>query len=238
MPENLSPGDRLILDGREEEIFHQLARVFRAKVGDSLVLINKNTSSRGNPEAHYVITDISKKNINLELVKTRVLQEPLKFELTLALALPNKPAKLDMILQHCTELGVGHFKLIASDNSNYPHQLRPDRLEKIILEAVEQSERALIPSILFYQNLEDYIGLLDRPCFVALERMSGGENVLKSNIRTACEVLIGPEGGWSNREIALFHDHKLQPFSLGRSILRNETAAIVSCGLFALMLQN
>jgi 16S rRNA (uracil1498-N3)-methyltransferase len=158
--------------------------------------------------------------------------------LTLALALPNKPAKLDMILEHATELGVTGFVLITTDYSNFHHQVRLDRLEKIIMEAIEQSERARLPSLNMVSGLKDYFQNLSEPCFVALERRSASQNILDLNPATSCHILIGPEGGFSPEEIILIDQSSAAPITLGTQILRNETAALIGAGILSLKLQH
>jgi 16S rRNA (uracil1498-N3)-methyltransferase len=157
--------------------------------------------------------------------------------MTLAFALPNKPAKLEMVLQHATELGVSEFALIRTDNSNYNHEIRTDRLEKILLEAVEQCERSKVPVISQFKSLDEYLNGLDRVCLAALERQNGQGNLLDIPVESDCAVLIGPEGGFSQREFELIAESKAKPFSLGSTILRNETAAILACGIVSLMIQ-
>lgn len=225
------------LDPSEEDIFYQLTKVFRAKAGDNLILMDLNTTSPENREANFTITEIGKKVIELKLEKTRIISDPLQYDLTLVFALPNKPAKLEMVLQHATELGVTGFVLLPTDNSNFSHQVRIDRLEKILIEAVEQSERARVPQIVLYKNLDEYLRQLSHPCLAAVERQTDQKNLLEIDVTSDCDVLIGPEGGFSNREFDLLAKSTVTPVSLGSQILRNETAAIVACGIIALKLQ-
>ncbi len=238
LPEHLTPGQNYLLERQEEDLLYQLTRVLRAKVGDSVILMNKNRSLSENYEAHFQVQEINKNQIKLVFESGKILYDPLPQELSLALALPNKPAKLEMILQHCTELGVSRFKLIESEYSNYHHQLRMDRLETILMEAVEQSERARIPQIISYVSLDQYFELADNDCYAGLERQSDlNHRFLQEPLTGKVDVLIGPEGGFSEREINLIKASSKGTFSLGKQILRNETAALVACGLFGLMLQ-
>ncbi len=228
---------QLIIDRQWPELYHQLAKVLRVSPGDRITLIPENTASSRNTAYCFFIDAADKKQLSATFQKRQTIEDPLKKELGLALALPNKPAKLEEILQHCTELGTTHFTVFSGDRSNFNHRLALPRLEKIVREAVEQSERARMPIITLHQNLDQYLENLQRPCLVALERGAQQSSLLELRIDSPCDLLIGPEGGFSDREIALIKSYQLRTYSLGSQILRNQTAAILSTGIVSLKMQ-
>jgi 16S rRNA (uracil1498-N3)-methyltransferase len=237
IPETLQPGAVYYLNDTEEEILYQLTKVFRASPGQKIILINRHSDSSNNQEFHFQIKNLSKKSLEIELLELKTFSDPLSKELSLALCLPNKPAKLDFILEKTTELGVHHFHLIKSDLSQFSHQIRADRLEKIILEAAEQSERAVVPSLKLYNSFEEYLQSNPGHHLVALEHSQKSQSLLNQQIQTATTVVIGPEGGFSEREVRLIQGSNLPIINLGGSILKMDTAALLAVGIVALKLQ-
>ena len=212
----------------EEDAFYQLKTVLRAKIDDSVVLLNGD----GN-EYSFKIINLDKKGIELRFLDKSANLNELDFDLELLLCVPNKPDKLELILQKSVEIGVKTIKLVNGEFSQMKHNLRLDRIEKILKEAAEQSERAEVPKIeVLSGNLVNFLKGCDRSMlensYVALERIDGKVQVkYDSNVT----VLVGPEGGFSEAEKSLFAELKLKTFSLGKRVLRMETAAIVALGL-------
>jgi 16S rRNA (uracil1498-N3)-methyltransferase len=227
----------LEIDKGQPELLHQLTKVLRLKRGDQMILLPVNREKFDGFEYSFSVESVQKNQVLLTLLQRTRGTDPLDRELGLALALPNKAAKLEEILQHCTELGVSHFILFSGDRSNFSHRLALPRLEKVIREAVEQSERIRLPSLGLYDNLDQYLENLERPCLVALERAPAQQSLLDMQIDRGCDLLVGPEGGFSEREIALVRAYQLRTYSLGKSILRNQTAAVLSVGIVSLKMQ-
>lgn len=239
----------------EPEIFFQLAKVLRVKTGDEVVLLADDygaefAGGRKFYEFNYFVQEAQKQQLVLKFKNILENHNELPFSLGLILCLPNKPDKLEFILQKAVELGVSKITLVNADFSQMKHNLRVDRLQKIITEAAEQSERAAIPKLIFSSNgvaqkLSDYIVSrlspsldLKEKTFVALERNNQTVPIekLKEILRKnhGAEILVGPEGGFSAEEKHLFQKNNFPCFSLGKRILRMETAAILSLGLFGL----
>lgn len=231
IPEGLSIGDLFNLSTAESELYHQIIVVYRCKVGDQAILMNLNRINPSNTAYHCEIVACSKKLITMKLIKIDQINEN-KQSLTLALCLPNKPAKLDFIIEKAVELGIWNLILIKSDYSNFSHQLRLDRLEKILIEAAEQSERAITPTIFEYKNVDQYLESQPVNLMVALERSSSEQNLIKLNLLAQnYSVLIGPEGGFSDREKSLFTAKKLTIINLGDQILKQDTAALLAVAI-------
>lgn len=157
--------------------------------------------------------------------------------LTLVQSLP-KGEKIDLILQKCTELGVAEF-LIMETERTVPHISREklpsrlDRWQSIIIEACEQSGRVRVPTLDGVLSLKS---ALDRtrgagPVLIAWE----GEkwNTLSSSIVSTDRaiLIVGPEGGFTQQEVATATQAGATPVSLGPRTLRAETAAIVGSSL-------
>lgn len=154
-----------------------------------------------------------------------------KFPITLAMSVINLD-KFELVLQKGTELGVSAFIPMITDRV----EIRPERYkgkaerwEKIILEAVKQSGRSVIPPVTEPMAFSEVIKREGVMIFFDAD-VKGG--VLPAVI-TEATLLIGPEGGWSDDEIALAHDEGCIPHRLGPRRLRAETAAIVATAVVA-----
>lgn len=240
VPSELFIGGQYILSNDEEEIFHQLTKVFRLKQGQKIILINpvRPHADVQNFEYHFQVLASDKRTIQLQLLETKALQKFLQYPLALGLCLPNKPAKLDFILEKATELGVSHFFLIKSDLSQFPHQLRMDRLLKIVTEASEQSEQINPPELTYVSSLDEYLKLpTEDLSLVALERTSAEQSLVDLQVSKPTRILIGPEGGFSEREVQLLQNSNQQAINIGGHILKMDTAALLSVGILALKLQ-
>lgn len=228
----------VVLSGRcEGAIFYQLVKVLRVKPEDEVVLL----TGKGSPpffEFRFNVGSANKHEVRLVFKsKKENLNEP-AFGLELVLCLPNKPDKLAMILQKSVELGATRITLVNGEFSQMKHELRPDRLEKIMLEAAEQSERAVAATLEIKGSLCDYLrdaASGSENLLVAMEREDAGflPDVLRG-ISEDVGILIGPEGGFSAAEKDAIHAAGLRCYSLGKRILRMETAVILSLGMAAM----
>lgn len=224
-----------LLEKTEPDIFFQLTKILRIKKNDQVTFVSSGS------DYLYETLEVQKKNILFQFKGKHTNENELLFHLEMLLCLPNKPEKLEFIVQKAVELGVKNIILVQGDFSQMKHQLRPERLQKIILEAAEQSERAMVPALAMKGHLNHYLlehhnSLSKKQIFVALERLQQTHSLQNLLVKKPdyFSVLIGPEGGFSQEEKKLIHTLTLPCFSLGKRILRMETAAILSLGLAAL----
>lgn len=237
----LAVGQEFILESNlEPEIFFQLTTVFRCQIGDQVRLLNPNTDQKANNLYLFKLIKVAKKRLHLQLLEQQHLSEKFDYKLELAFALPNKPAKLDFILQKSTELCATKIHLIKMERSQMLHQLKFDRLNKILIEAAEQTERISIPELIYYETFNKFISLTDcQNLLVALERSSAtSENLLTIKLPPNPILLIGPEGGISQSEIDLLNQKGTQAYNLGGTILRMDTACLLSLGIAALRMNH
>lgn len=235
---DIKPGEYFEINKEEPEILHQLQKVFRCRPEDTIYLINKEFNRTENTIFQFKIVEVLKNRLELVLQEIISVSPPFKERLTMAICLLNKPSKLEEILMRCTELGVSDFALIKSEFSNLNHKIRIERLEKIVEEAIEQSEQAVLPTINIFDNLESFLNQTQHQFFVAAERTTGAPSLTELIFRGDINLIIGPEGGFSEDELKLFNSNGAQNFSLGKTILRSETAAILTAGIASLKLQS
>ncbi len=260
-------GDLTLAGGIESEISDQLVKVLRAGKGDTVVLISGVTggdgaegggagagdgaaggAGAGGPYYEYVyeVESAHKKEIALKFIEKKENLNECGRRLNLILCLPNKPDKLSLILQKAVELGVSEVTLVSGDNSQMKHEIKTERLNRIMKEAAEQSERAFVPGVCLEGGLTDFLGGLEAAArgdvLVALERSDAPaltdmqavtDGITKKNA-AGLFLIVGPEGGFSEREKSFFAEKDYAIFSLGKRILRMETAAIVALGVLTM----
>lgn len=213
----------------EEVVIHdvslvsQLGKVFRYTIGDFVILFNGD----GN-DYTYSIRDITKKSCVLTRRKSTPSYIPSQ-KITLCLSVIKKD-NFELVVQKATELGVTSIIPIISSRSEKKN-LVLDRLTKIAIESAEQCGRGDIPSISKVMNLKDALQNTSEDAF-CISFDSGGRpfKAIRHELANKEVILfIGPEGGWGDQDLTLMRNHHVEQCSLGNTVLRAETAAIVAC---------
>ena len=205
---------------------HHLLNVMRAKVGSNIEIVDQNNS--------YLAVIESINPLKIKIENKLDFNPELTSEVTLFFALA-KGDKIDFVIQKATELGVSKIVLFSSkrcvvDFSNKDMDKKLARYSKIAKEASEQSHRNSIPQIVGvipFKNIkkED----LSELNLVAYEKLSESNSFLdemKVKNSKSISVFIGPEGGFEEEEINYLENLGVLPISLGKRILRTETAAV------------
>ena len=197
---------------------HYVNKVMRVKVSEVFSLFN----SSGEWEAK--ILSISKSIVEFNITKQLRQKESVK-ELWLAFS-PIKSNYFNFMIQKATELGVTKFLPIIFDRT-IVRKINKERLEKVIIEASEQSNRLNVPSIEEPQSLKNFLNnkKIDL-IFTDLNSKNKKIDLEKLTINPTC-VLIGPEGDFSKEEREQILASKgVQPIKINENILRSETAVI------------
>lgn len=200
----------------DERLLNQWIRVLRYRAGDELVLFDDEV------ERLYKITKIEvPDSVHLELVTEMKRELPAKHVYLLWSLL--KKDKNDWVLQKATELGVRNFVPVLADRSEKTG-FDVERAQKILIEAAEQCGRADIPEIREPITIDEAVSEYQNlPLFIC-EQAEGEPDVSLDK----AGVLIGPEGGWSDREKQLFAAADLAHINIAQFTLRAETAAVVA----------
>jgi 16S rRNA (uracil1498-N3)-methyltransferase len=205
--------------------YHYLSNVMRCEVGSDIFLFNEN-----NGEYLCRIIEKNKKILILEVVK-KAAYEKIQNNINLIFC-PPKSHKLDTLIQKCTEIGVRSFIPVISDHTEN-RKLNLNRIKKIIKEAVEQSNQLKIPDIFDPISFDQFLNQQKDKVFFADIQSDINLSKLKINLKENNSILIGPEGDFSSKELkTLRSNNNFISFSLGKRILRSETAAIASLVLF------
>jgi len=223
-PKNYTPGNQIEID--DQALVHQWNNVFRMEEGREVIVLD---NSRFEYEAAILKLEKNKAVIEILSKKKSEIEQKLKILLCQAVI---KKDNFEWIVQKCTELGVEEFVPLIAERSEKKN-LNIERLRVIGKEAAEQSGRAFITKIHEPVTLEDALAGTKNDSIVFDASGSPLHNS-SAIIHNSCSVFIGPEGGWSERELELFKQRGVKIFSLGNATLRAETAAISASALMLL----
>ncbi|HSE34569.1 MAG TPA: RsmE family RNA methyltransferase [Candidatus Paceibacterota bacterium] len=209
--------NRLTID--DPALVSQWTRVLRFAPGHQLALFDA-----AGAESLFEIAEMTKRTVELARVAPRTPRRSAR-AVTLLFSLLKKD-KVEWVIQKGTELGATRFAPIISARTEKTGFNRT-RAEAIAIEAAEQCGRADIPEILDPTPLDAGI-VAHRPMMEIVVADEGAERTLAPGKREI-GILIGPEGGWSEEEKALFRDAEIEVVALAPFTLRAETACIAAC---------
>ena len=207
-----------MIDKLDKNQSHYLSKVMRVKENEVFSLFNKE----GEWEAK--ILGIYKNIVEFKIIK-QLRQKEITRELWLAFS-PIKSNYQNFMLQKATELGVTKFLPIIFDRT-VVRKINKDRIEKIVIEASEQSNRINVPTI---EEAQDLNGFLKKNSMnlIFTDLNSNIKKIDKSKFtdKPVC-IIIGPEGDFSETEREKILSFKgVQPIKINENILRSETAVI------------
>ena len=197
---------------------HYLTKVMRVKENEVFSLFNKGG------EWQAKILRISKSIVEFKISKQLRQKENIK-ELWLAFS-PIKSNYQNFMIQKATELGVTKFLPIIFDRT-VVRKINNERLEKIVIEASEQSNRLNVPKIEKAQNLKNFLNSNSMD-LIFTDLNSDNKKIEKSKLtdKPIC-IIIGPEGDFSEAEREEILSFKgVQSLKINENILRSETAVI------------
>ncbi|MED1205083.1 16S rRNA (uracil(1498)-N(3))-methyltransferase [Heyndrickxia acidicola] len=214
--------------------YHHISRVMRMKAGDSIYLVFLEGKA-----AEAKITEITNEEIFADIVKWEETNKEMPVRVTIASGLP-KGDKLELIIQKGTELGAFQFVPFIADRSIVKwdakkEKKKVERWQKIAQEAAEQSHRQHLPEVMAPCSFKELLQLSDmyEHKLVAFEESAKQGEASRfaeaiSEFKPGQRVLavFGPEGGLSDKEIALLENKGYMVCGLGPRILRTETAPL------------
>ena len=223
---NLITGDTF--DITDRDLIHQWRSVFRYNVGSQVILFDGSGT-----EYLCMISSLRNLGATVEVIQKKKMEKNARKNLWLCLSIIKKD-NFELVVEKATELGVTNIVPVLSERSEKKN-LNMERLQKIAIESSEQSGRGDIPIIHEVVELSDLIKNDKLPKEKIVLHPEGeyiGE-FLEKNPRELA-IFIGPEGGWSDREMKEFSEHNILAISLGSQILRAETAAVAVASLLLL----
>lgn len=212
---------------------HHITRVMRLQTGDEVICCDGAGRS-----VQVAIKEITKDSVECEILREVDQNRELSIFVTIAQGLP-KGDKLEWVIQKGTELGAHRFIPFSSSRTivkydSKKEQKKVERWKKIIKEAAEQSHRSILPRIdavsswkellmveadyklVAYEDASLEVLNTSSTFAQALRQIKQGEHLL---------VIIGPEGGLEEVEVSQLQEKGFQSISLGKRILRTETAS-------------
>lgn len=222
-----------VIEISDKENYNHIARSLRSRAGEKLLLIDENQI-----QYETIICEITGSKILAKIEKSYPSKRFLEFELYLAQS-PLRSDAQNLLIEKATELGVTGVYPIITDNCAVARSVIEKKIpkwQKIMYESSKQCERSNIPECNECTTLEDLLKTenFDR-IIVFCERIA--TKTIKDAFETSpikkgdkVLVVIGPEGGFSQREFDFFKSNNMEMLTLGNLILRAETAATVGLG--------
>lgn len=222
----IDTGQTLKVEGEEAAHIREARRI---RVGEQVQLQDVN-------QERYAceVVELHKKYVICKPLKKIEVPAESSLEIHVFISMVKEKA-MDTILQKCTELGVAAVHIVESDYSKQlpeskQRKNKQERWQRIMLEACKQSERISPPELIFEGSLEEAYRKAEGQEMQTFILHPGKQNLALAGMNLKSVALfIGPEGGYSEEEL---EELDLKPFSLGKRILRADTAVIASVSIF------
>lgn len=210
----------------DKEESRHIVKVLRMNQGDTFQITNGNGS--------FFSAEIVNANPKACLAKilSEKFQQPLPYQLHLAVAPTKLNDRYEWFLEKATEIGITQITPIICDHSERK-TIKPERYHKILQSAMKQSLKAYLPILNETVSFKDFIH--SEKANEGLKCIAHCEETDKKSLKSILlpnkkvTILIGPEGDFSSEEIELAKQAGFIPVTLGESRLRTETAAVVAC---------
>jgi len=215
-----------------EEVHHGLT-VLRIHKGDVVTLFNGTGT-----EADGSVIEVSRKSAQVRVEALRMREFEFSTRLTLAVAMI-RGHRQDYMIEKCTELGVFAFQPLTTHRGIVKSTGGAvDKWRRRAIEAAKQSKRAWVPMIHEPASLHEALSRVHDFEFAAVGDPGPTATPLSSALAAKntdpAIVFIGPEGGWTNEERAMFAASSIQCVGLSPTVLRTETAAIAASAIVAI----
>ncbi len=232
---DFEPNGTVILN---EEQSRHISKSLRMKVGDMLTLSCGNGKDYG-----CIIDTIDNKSVTLSVCYEQANNCEPTVKVKLFQGVP-KGDKLEDIIQKCTELGISEIQPVLTHRS----VSRPDsksakkkqaRYQKIALEAAQQSGRGIIPLINDMTDLKTAVSKDDSELKILFYEGGGAplKEIINKDIKSV-SIYIGPEGGFEENEVELIKEKGGTIATLGKRILRTQTAPVAALTAIMLLTDN
>jgi len=226
IPDDLAPGKIISLPGDQA---HYITHVLRKKTGDPVRLFN----GRGG-EWKSTIDSVTKKSTGVRIDTLIRPYNPALRRIHFLFA-PIKKQRQDWMIEKAVELGATDFHPVLTQNTEV-RDINEDRLHTQICEAAEQNERLDIPALHPLKKLEPVLSGWNKtiPLLSCVERSYKTPALDAIKDKSDIAFLVGPEGGFTREEKEYLTAHTT-PVTLGDTVLRCETAAVMMLSLLKVL---
>lgn len=219
-----------------DDLLHQFIKVLRFASGEKIILLDNSGY-----EFLVELLSFDSKKIIGKVLEKKFCGTELPVKLVIALAILKNMERFEWVLQKGTELGVSAFIPLITDRTERKVLGKVERLHRILKEAAEQSGRGKVPELLETRGFEKVLENSDvreeksliivphpgvdakiSDLFKRVGKESGNISLPKEIV-----VCVGPEGGFTDREIQMVEDKSANSVGLGRRILRADTVPMV-----------
>lgn len=221
MPDSIAIGQDVVIQDKDK--IHHITNVLRKKIGDELRLFNAKDGEFVSQIAH-----IAKNQMIFavnEATEKKLPDKPLFLAMSLI-----KADRMNEAIKAAVQLGVSDIIPVISARTQY-RQVASDKLVKIIIQSVEQSERLAVPTLHSPIKLEQLPKMNGIDQIIFANEAEQSQNIANANFKlddNIC-VLIGPEGGFTKDESEYLSKYEhISSVSLGHNVLRSEVAAITA----------
>ena len=211
-----------------------LKNTLRAEIGEKINVVTDSCQYEG------VIKAFVNDSILVDIVLKTDVNNEASTEVILCQGLP-KQSKMEDIIQQNTELGVKRFIPVATEravvkiNDASRENKKLERWRKIAHESSKQSKRNAIPEVEEIISFKDLVNRIkDENAKIIVPYELENSKTMKEALEEKSDkyyVIIGPEGGFDSKEIAMLQDINAEIVTLGKRILRTETAGLVACSI-------
>ncbi len=205
------------------EEFEHAKNVLRLGEGAEVILLDNSGK-----EYTAIVAQVEKKRMLLNVVREEVGEREAKTDVALFFGYLKNADKNEFIVQKAVELGVKEIGVFSSEYSSaYMNENKLERLNKVAKEAAKQCLRAIAPRVTYYETLEKALERGEGYKFrlFACEFAAQSEQDI-SSLDGSTAIVVGSEGGFSREEEKLAKDGGFASVTLGKRILRAETAAV------------
>lgn len=207
--------------------FNHISKVLRLKVDDPVILFDELFY-----EHTGKVISIGKNELFVLILKTEKGQKESQIDIHLYQSVP-KGSKMDLIVQKTTELGITSITPIRTERSIVQDSRKSERWKKIVIESCKQcgrSKPATINDFIDFMAIRNYISADELTLLFYESEESNLHNFLhkQNNEYRTINIIIGPEGGFTDSEIEYAGKNNFNIVGLGPRVLRVETASIAS----------
>jgi 16S rRNA (uracil1498-N3)-methyltransferase len=221
----ISPSDNIVV--LNEENSKHIVQVLRMQNGKQIKL----TDGFGNVFLAE-ITDAHKKKCTLKIIEKTKHESPAN-KVCIAVSPVKNNSRLEWFLEKATEIGVSEIVLLMCERTE-KQNIRMDRMKGILISAMLQSQQAWLPILEEPKKYKEYIKSVQSSNKLIAHCEENKKTSLKQITNQSINhstILIGPEGDFTQQEIALALENNFTPVALGETRLRTETAALVAATL-------
>lgn len=211
--EKIPSSDTLVI--ADERIVHQALSILKFSVGESFIVFVD-----GGPDVTVEIIDRDKRSMTVKKMREEK-RSPLPRTVIAAVSI-TKGASFELVVQKLTEVGVSAIVPLLSERT-VKTGVRLDRLQKISDEALELSGGNTRVTLHTPMTLQECFAAFPHSAFVC-DGYDGGD---VTTISKTVVLYVGPEGGWSASDEMVFEQNNITRLTLGKTVLRTETAAII-----------